>query len=76
MANELEPVEGRWYETAAGTIFRIVAIDSDSAAIEVQYENGDIDEMDRNEWAGLSLEQVEMPSDWHGSMDPGTDEEP
>ena len=76
MINELEPIEGRWYETVAGVVFRIVALDSDSATIEVQYENGDIDEMDRNEWNGLSLEQVEMPSDWRGSMDPGTDEEP
>ncbi len=76
MVNELEPVEGRWYETEAGIIFRVVAIDSDSAAIEVQYENGDIDEMDRNEWDGISLEQVEMPSDWSGSMDAEKDEEP
>jgi hypothetical protein len=75
MANELEPIEGRWYETADGTIFRIVAIDSDFAMIELQYENGDIDEMARNDWHNLPLEQVVMPSDWRGSMDPGTDEE-
>ncbi|MCG6976847.1 MAG: hypothetical protein LJE56_10685 [Acidiferrobacterales bacterium] len=75
MPNELEPIEGQWYETTKNRIFRVVSIDENSGMIELQHQDGDLNEIDQAEWSSLDLERVEEPSDWRGSMDPSTDEE-
>ena len=75
MPNELEPSSGQWYETGKGQIFRVVALDENSGMIELQHQNGDLNEIEFDEWAALELELIESPSDWRGSMDPSTDED-
>ena len=75
MPNDLEPIEGQWYETTRSRIFRVVAVDPGSGMIELQHQDGDLNEIDMEEWKSLTLEMVDAPSDWRGSMDPSTDEE-
>lgn len=63
------PVIGDWYKTLAGETFEIVALDEDDQTVEIQYEDGSIEELDLDTWYDLELEQVESPSDWSGSLD-------
>lgn len=41
---------GNWYQTADGRIFRIVSVDRDDDAVEVQYVDGDLEEIDVDSW--------------------------
>jgi len=68
MLNE-PPVIGHWYRRINGNLLKIVAIDDDDGAIEVQYFDGTIDEIDIDTWNGMLLERVGPPEDWSGSVD-------
>ncbi len=72
----ISPIAGQWYETRKGQIFLVVALDETSSMIELQHQNGDLNEIDLEEWAQLDLEVVEAPSDWVGSLDSTGEEEP
>ncbi len=55
------------------TRFEVVAFDEDDGTIELQYFDGTVEEMDLEDWqaekeAG-TLEEVEAPEDWTGSVD-------
>ncbi len=69
MPTQHAPVIGDWYKTLAGETFEIVALDEDDQTVEIQYEDGSIEELDLDTWYDLELEQVESPSDWSGSLD-------
>ena len=45
-----DPILENWYKDAeSGRTFRVVALDSDSDSIEVQYLNGDLGEYDTHD---------------------------
>lgn len=70
MTNELEPLVDQWYmHHDKGEMFRIVATDAASRNIEIQYFDGDVEEIDREAWAELDIEAVEPPEDWTGPYD-------
>ena len=70
MANELDPVVGNWYETLdKGDKFEIVAVDEDAGTVDIQYYDGDIEEMDIDAWYELDIELSEQPDDWNGPYD-------
>lgn len=73
-----QPTIGDWYRTRGGALFEVVAIDEDDATIEIQYFDGTVEEMDREDWVaqwdeGL-LEAAEAPEDWSGSVDVDADD--
>lgn len=57
----------QWYEDEEGRNFRVVAIEED--AIEVQYFDGDIEEIDAESWYQMGLKAVTEPKDWTGPFD-------
>lgn len=61
------PFIGSWYKDASGATFEVVAIDEDS--VEIQYFDGSLEALDPDTWWELSLETVEPPEDWSGSLD-------
>lgn len=64
----LRPQVGQWYrDTEQGIIFEIVAIDHDF--IEVQHENGDIEEYDSDTWQELLIKAVDAPEDWRNGLE-------
>lgn len=70
MAIEIDPIVGNWYEHLdKGLKFEVVAVDEDEALVEVQYFNGDIEEIDLETWYELEIEPAEAPEDWTGPMD-------
>lgn len=65
MARDYDPVQGQWYEDLEeNEIFRVLSVDPDEEIIEVQYENGDIEEIDLDTWHELDLEQAQEPEGW------------
>ena len=70
MSNEVNPVAGRWYEhIERGQKFEVLDVDDERGVIEVQYVNGEIDEMDIDEWYDLEIEPIEIPEEWTGQSD-------
>jgi len=68
--NELDPIEGNWYlDLESNQKFEVVAVDEDSGTIEIQYFDGNIDEIDFDAWRELNLEPIEEPEDWTAPLD-------
>jgi hypothetical protein len=68
-----QPTIGDWYRNPGGASFEVVAFDDDDGTIEIQYFDGTIEEMEREDWdaqwkAG-TIEAGEAPEDWSGSVD-------
>ncbi len=65
MARDYDPVKGQWYEDLEeNEVFRVLSVDPDEEIVEVQYENGDIEEMDLDTWHELDLERATEPEGW------------
>lgn len=63
----LKPQVGQWYHDEEQNItFEVVAIDH--KYIEIQHEDGDIEEYDLDSWRELYLQRVEAPEDWRNSL--------
>lgn len=70
MPNELDPIVGQWYQRRdKGEMFRVVAADSTSGCIEIQYFDGDVEELETDAWREMDMEAAEAPEDWTGPFD-------
>ena len=70
MSNRLRPVVGHWYNHLdKGDLFQVVAVDDQSGTIEIQEFDGDLDEIDLEEWRQMDIEAAEPPEDWTGPVD-------
>jgi len=68
--NELDPIEGNWYlDLDSGQKFEVVVIDEVSNSIEIQYFDGNIDQIYMEAWNEMNLELIEEPEDWTASLD-------
>ena len=68
MAREHNPVKGQWYDNLEDDdSFQVLSIDEDAELIEIQYVDGDIEELDFETWHELDLELAEEPEGWAGS---------
>lgn len=69
MATDADPIAGNWYERLdKGQRFEVVGFDEDKGIIEIQYFDGDLDEIELNEWYDLDIEPIEAPEDWTGPI--------
>lgn len=59
----------QWYRDSDGGFFKVVAIESGGDAIEVQYYDGTVAELDSLEWRERRAQAVEAPEDWSGAVD-------
>ena len=76
MAREYEPVAGQWYENIdESESFRVLSVDEDSELIEIEYLDGDIEEIDLDTWQELDLDKIEQPEGWSADDDEEEDEE-
>jgi len=70
MTSEADPIVDAWYHyPAKAQKFRVTALDERTTTVEIQYFDGDIDELDLDSWYGLDIERIEPPEDWTGPMD-------
>ena len=76
MAREYEPVVGQWYENIdENESFRVLSMDEDAELVEIEYLDGDIEEIDLETWHELDLEKIEEPEGWAGSAEEEEEEE-
>ena len=69
------PIIGAWYqEMNSATLFKVVAIDDFSSTIELQYEFGDLDEVDLDAWQQMVLIPAAPPEDWRNSYNLGEED--
>ncbi len=67
---KISAVIGQWYhDVALERLFEVVAFDDYSGAIEVQYEDGTVDEFDSETWRELILLAAAQPDDWRSSLE-------
>ena len=76
MAREYEPVAGQWYENIEDNeSFRVLSVDEDAELVEIEYLDGDIEEMDLETWQELDLEKMATPEGWSGDAVDDEDED-
>lgn len=68
MPDDITPTLGHWYhDLESEQEFGIVAIDDD--VIEIQYFDGQVEELEMETWEQMELEEIEQPEDWTGPFD-------
>jgi hypothetical protein len=76
VGRDYDPVQGQWYQDLEeNEIFQVLSVDPDEEIIELQYENGDIEEIDLDTWRELDLEHAEEPEGWSSDDDDLDDED-
>lgn len=76
MAREYEPVAGQWYENLdENESFRVLSVDEDSELIEIEYLDGDIEEIDLDTWQELDLDKIDQPEGWSAEDEDEEEEE-
>jgi len=73
VSRDYEPVPGQWYENLEEEeSFRVLSVDEDSELVEIEYLDGDIEEIDIEAWHEMDLEHTDEPEGW---SEPEEDEE-
>ena len=76
VSRDYEPVPSQWYENVEEEeSFRVLSVDEDSELIEIEYLDGDIEELDLEAWHEMDLEKIAQPEGWSESDDEDTDED-
>ena len=76
MGRDYEPVKGQWYENVEeDETFRVLSVDEDSELVEIEYLDGDIEEMDLDAWHEMDLERIPEPEGWAAENAEEDDEE-
>ena len=76
MSRDYEPTPGQWYENLEEEeSFRVLSVDEDSELVEIEYLDGDIEEIDLETWREMDLERIEEPEGWSKSDDEETEDE-
>jgi len=74
VGRDYDPVKGQWFEDLEeNEIFQVVSVDPDAELVEIQYENGDVEEIDLDTWHELDLERASEPEGWASDDDEDED---
>ena len=76
MSRDYEPAPGQWYENLEEEEqFRVLSVDEDSELIEIEYLDGDIEEIDVEAWHEMDLEMIKEPEGWSDADEEEDEEE-
>jgi hypothetical protein len=76
VSRDYEPVAGQWYENLEEEEqFRVLSVDEDSELVEIEYLDGDIEELDLETWHEMDLDKIAEPEGWSESDDEDDSEE-
>jgi hypothetical protein len=68
VGRDFDPVPGKWYEDLEEeSLFKVLAVDPDEELVQIQHEDGEIEEFDLDIWHELDLDQAEEPEGWSAS---------
>jgi hypothetical protein len=75
VSRDYEPAAGQWYRNVEEEeSFRVLSVDEDSELVEIEYVDGDIEELDIEAWHEMDLEKTTAPEGWSES-EPKEEEE-
>jgi hypothetical protein len=70
MTTEADPIPGCWYRHLdKGQEFCVIATDEDLDTIEIQFFDGNLEELDLQDWREMELEPIDEPENWSGALD-------
>jgi hypothetical protein len=76
VSRDYEPVPGQWYENLEEEEpFRVLSMDEDSELVEIEYLDGDIEEIDLETWHEMDLELTQEPEGWSEANEEEDDED-
>jgi hypothetical protein len=76
VGRDYEPVKGQWYQNIEeDETFRVLSLDEDTELVEIEYLDGDIEELDIDVWHEMDLERIAEPEGWAAEQAAGEDEE-
>jgi hypothetical protein len=76
VSRDYEPVAGQWYENLEEEeSFRVLSVDEDSELVEIEYLDGDVEEIDLETWHEMDLEPTQEPEGWASSAKDEDEEE-
>jgi hypothetical protein len=76
VSREYAPVPGKWYENKEeDETFRVLSVDEDDELVEIEYLDGEIEELDLDTWHELDLELTEEPEGWASESDDEEDDD-
>ena len=76
MSRDYEPVPGQWYENLEDEeSFRVLTVDEDSELVEIEYLDGEIEEIDLETWHEMDLDQIDEPEGWAESEEDEDEDE-
>ncbi len=64
------PNIGQWFQDLSNRqLFEVVALDRDSGTIQIQYVDGEITDMEVENWGDLLLTPAAEPEDWRTAFE-------
>jgi len=70
MTTQEDPLLNEWYRHLnKGQRFQVVSVDNDDGLIEIQYFDGDLEELEQDQWYEMELESTSAPENWAGALD-------
>lgn len=67
---------GKWYENLEDEeTFRVLSVDEDSELVEIEYLDGEIEELDLDVWHEMDLEITDEPEGWSDEADDDEEED-
>jgi hypothetical protein len=76
VGRDYEPVKGQWYENVEeDETFRVLSVDEDAELVEIEYLDGDIEEMDIDSWHEMDLERIAEPEGWAAANEADEEED-
>jgi hypothetical protein len=76
VSRDYQPVPGQWYENVEEEEqFRVLTVDEDAELVEIEYLDGDIEELDIEAWHEMDLDRIQQPEGWSESEDDDEDED-
>ncbi|MEO7775336.1 MAG: DUF6763 family protein [Steroidobacteraceae bacterium] len=76
MVRDYQPVAGQWYENLEeDDSFRVLSVDEDAELVELEYLDGDIEEIDIDAWHEMDLERINEPEGWAGADEEEDDDD-
>ena len=76
MSRDYEPTPGQWYENVEEEeTFRVLTVDEDSELVEIEYLDGEIEEIDLETWHEMDLDKTSEPEGWADRDDDDDDDD-
>jgi hypothetical protein len=76
VSRDNEPVKGQWYENVEDEeTFRVLSVDEDAEVVEIEYLDGEIEELDLEEWREFDLDLIDEPEGWSDEDDDDEDDD-